>query len=163
MLYHIRGYSPEPGMGQSGFNVILFPAWKDALAAYEPQLTQEQANRAVENMGRQWLDGHGFDRMYDPDAGPFDSEKKLGPNARKLWEPRTSLRVSWGEWGPEHITVPGNACGLDLDQSGMWAPRGGKVLTPHNVDSPMQASLILTVFLFFADTLVLNHEIKNKE
>jgi hypothetical protein len=35
-----------------------------------------------------------------------------------LWTDR-DIRVEWGEWGPEHISVPGNACALDIDESPM--------------------------------------------
>jgi len=66
--------------------------------------------------------------------------------------------VAWGEWGPEHISVPGNACGLDLDD-GIWAPRGGRILLPHNVDSIAQSHLLLAVFLFFADVLVVRQRL----
>lgn len=145
MLYHVAGYAPESGMGSAGFTVQLWPSWKDAVASYTPAITQQCANRVVETMGRQWLDGHGYNRMTDDDDG----------NKRHLYEPRTAIRVSWGEWGPEHITVPGNACGLDLSDS-IWSPRNGRVLLPHNVDSVYQASLLLAVFLFFADTFVLD-------
>ena len=37
------------------------------------------------------------------------------------------------------------------------------MLEPHNVDSVAQASLLLTVFLFFADTLVGGLEVKEYE
>ncbi len=43
--------------------------------------------------------------------------------------------------------------------SPLGAPPGGQLLFPHNVDSLQQASLLLTVFLFFADTLFLAYEI----
>ena len=57
--------------------------------------------------------------------------------------------------GPEHITVPGNACGLDVDQ-GLGAPRDGKVLQPHNIDSSNQVILLLTVFTTIADLIINN-------
>lgn len=105
-----------------------------------------------------WLDAHRYDAMYDPDNCSFDRDetKPLGPNACHLYVPR-EIRISWGEWGPEHITVPGNACGLDVEYGySFGAPPGGKVLLPHNVDSIYQASLLIVVFLFFADTLILH-------
>lgn len=146
MMYHIKGYQPEPGMGAAGFSIQLWPEWKRAVA--ERKLTQADCNRAIENMGRSWLDGHGYSRILDNEP---------------LYKPR-DVRVSWGEWGPEHITVPGNACGLDIDRGNIWAPHpDGVVLSPHNVDSVAQASLLLTVFLFFADTLVLDQQVKEFE
>jgi hypothetical protein len=138
MFYHIKNYAPEPGMGQAGFNVLLWPEWRNSVEAHAKELTQKSIDTAIENMHRQWLDGHGYDREFD---------------GEKLYRER-DIRVKWGEWGPEHISIPGNACGLDLSD-GIWAPPKGKVLLPHNVDSVYQASLLLSVFLFFADTLFL--------
>lgn len=162
-LYDINWSPSIREMSGCGFNIRLFPAWKDAIASRG--LTQELANNAIESMGRLWLDSHGYDKMYDPDASGWDQERKgykPGPNARKMYEPRTALRMKWGEWGPEHLTVPGNACGLDIDTGiclGVIRPKGGVLLTPHNVDCLQQASLLLTIFLFFANTLVEEMEI----
>jgi hypothetical protein len=144
MLYHIAGLCPRTDidMSRCGFAVKLFPAWKDAVAAYQPPLAQGHVNQAIRNLGAAWLAGCGFDT--------------------KIWEPRTSLRVSWGEWGPEHITVPGNACGLDLDD-GIGKPHGGKILQPHNVDSIQQAHMLLVVFTFFADCLVIDQECREMD
>jgi hypothetical protein len=144
-LYHISNYNPAPGMGSGGFNILLFPAWRDALRDYPYPIGPKEINRVIEGLGRQWLDGHGYSQMTDYGDGP-----------RRIWDARTSIRIGWGEWGPEHICVPGNACGLDIDRDSIWAPRGGTVLLPHNVDSVAQASLLLTIFLFFADTIVLD-------
>ncbi len=162
MFYHIEGYNPHPGMGSAGFSVKLWPAWQAAVADYSPPLTQEHINKAINTLGRGWLDAHGYDAIFDPDncGHGADRNKPPGPNAGPLYEPRSSIRVSWGAWGPEHITVPGSACGLDIGLNGFGAPRGGAILTPHNVDSLAQASLLLTVFLFFADTLVGDMECK---
>lgn len=143
LLYHIAGLCPRTDidMGRCGFAIKLYPAWKEAWATYRFNdskcFTQDHANRAVAGMGKAWLEGCG----YKDD----------------LW--RNSIRVSWGEWGPEHICVPGNACGLDLDDI-FGKPMGGKLLLPHNVDSIAQAHLLLVVFTFFADTLVLDLELK---
>lgn len=158
LFYHISDLCPDGRMGGAGFAVKLWPSWKRAVA--DRALTQQDVNHAVESRGRAWLDGCGYDAKFDPDnCGAFrDGSLPPGPQAGYLYEPGTSIRVSWGEWGPEHITIPGNACGLDLDVCGIGAPSGGRVLTPHNVDSILQAHLLLVVFLFFADTLVLNIE-----
>lgn len=156
-MYSIYGLCPRPQMSGAGFGIKLWPAWKDAVAKYN--LTQKQVNAAIERLGRDWLDGCGFNSIYDPDNCGFDRDKtkKPGPNARPMYEPRTSIRVTWGEWGIEHITVPGNACGLDIDSS-LGAPRGGRSLTPHNVDSLAQAHLLLVVFCWFADAIISNAE-----
>ena len=160
-LYHIKGWCPKPGMGTAGFGVVLWPAWKDTVE--RRGLTQGDVNHAVETMGRDWLDSHGYNQIFDPDNCGFDADKAAppGPNAVPSYRPNRELRVTWGAWGPEHISVPGNACGLDLDKA-MGGPRGGKALLPHNVDSQSQASLLLTVFLWFAECLILNELIASK-
>lgn len=166
-LYHIDNLCPRTDieMARCGFCIHLWPEWKEATA--RRALTMEQVNTAVLKMGNVWLDGCGFNQMYDPDKDPMaeweekhlGKRPKLGPNARRLYEAGNSLRVQWGEWGPEHITVPGNACGLDIDRGIMCPPRG-KTLVPHNVDSINQAHLLLVVFLWFAGDLILNERIK---
>lgn len=167
MYYSIAGLCPVRGMGASGFMVRLYPEFKTLVSNYK-ELDQTGANNVLKHQGRDWLDVCDFDGMYDPDESfaerhfPGEKERKLGPNARKLYLPETSLRVSWGEWGPEHIDVPGNGCGLDLDK-GLHAPHGGRSLLPHNVDSPQQAMLLLIIFTWFADTLSLHQEILDGE
>ena len=134
-LYHLCSWHPSHDMGGCGFNIKLYPAWKDAVAAYA--LDADAVEHARVTMSKQWLEGFGF---------PSD-EIAI----------RTSIRLSVGPWGVEHITVPGNACGLDLDDR-PFAPSGGRLLSPHNVDSIRQAGLLLAIFSFFADTLVLHQE-----
>jgi hypothetical protein len=53
--------------------------------------------------------------------------------------------------------VPGDACGLDID-CGHPAPKDGRVLVPHNVDSRDQAMLLIVVFTWFAGSVILNGE-----
>lgn len=159
MLYHIKNLCPRQEMSGAGFGIDLWPAWKDAVT--ESKLTQEMINTAITNMHRFWLDGCGFGGVYDPDNSGFDRDetKPPGPNARPIYGPY-DIRISWGEWGPEHISVPGNACGLDIWDS-IGGPRGGKSLGPHNVDSIRQAHLLLVVFTWVAEGFVLN--LKQKE
>lgn len=146
---------PTVDRGCSGCNVgiQLFPAWRQAWRTYEyspgKKMNQDAASTAVASLHRQWLDNCGYDTMYDPDgrdpmadweARSLGKTRKLGPNARKLYDVH-SIRVSWGEWGPEHITVPGNACGLDICYGmGMSRRQGGKFLAPHNVDNLQPAN-----------------------
>ncbi len=165
MFYSIAGLMPVSGMGTSGFMVKLFPGFREMVAAYD--LDQERVNNAIKSMGREWLDACGFDATYDPEESiesrlGIKKKEKPGPNARPLYMPNEAIRVSWGEWGPEHITVPGNACGLDLDR-GICAPRNGRALVPHNVDSPRQAMLLLIVFCWFAEALTCNWELQQIE
>lgn len=166
MYYSIAGFCPIIGMGQSGFMVKLYPGFKTLVSNYK-ELDQKSADTALKHNGRDWLDACGFDELYDPDETlderlGFKEKRKPGPNARKLYLPETSLRVSWGEWGPEHIDVPGNACGLDLDK-GISAPHDGRALMPHNVDTPSQATLLLIIFTWFAESLSLHQEILDGE
>ena len=141
MYYQITGLCPRSDlvMGAWGFGIKLFPEFKEMVL--KSQITKEQAWTAVENMGRFWLDGCGYDNIFE-----YDNIK------RPLYEPNKALIVQWGEWGPEHISVPGNACGLDL-YDGISSPRNGKILVPHNIDCMSQAMLLLIVFTWFAETI----------
>jgi hypothetical protein len=154
MLYQVQMMAPRLDMQQCPVQVNLWPEWKDAVARYD--INQEKANRVIESLHRPWLDGCGWNRMYDPDnAGCYrDETMPLGPNARKVYGPH-DIRITWGEWGPEHITVPGNACGLDLSHSIGSAPRGMSLL-PHNVDTMRQAYLLLVIFTWFGDAIICN-------
>ena len=158
MYYEIVGLCPRSDLSISawGFGVTLFPQFKEAAIA--SGLDQAKMGKLVETTGRSWLDGCGFDTRYDPDdeRPAFERDeapRKMGPNARPLYQTH-SIRITWGEWGPEHITVPGNACGLDID-SGVFAPEGGMVLNPHNVDCMRQAMLLLIVFTFLAESITI--------
>lgn len=137
MFYSIDGLCPnrEIGMGGYGFNIKLWPAFKEAVAF--SGLTQDRVDGAINSLGKEWLVCCGWDSLA------------------KGYRPTSAIRVSWGEWGPEHITVPGNACGLDIDRCPLGAPPGGQVLVPHNVDCWNQVNLLLIVFCWLAETLVL--------
>lgn len=163
-IYHIDGLCPRTDidMGRAGFCIHLHPLWREAVLGC-PILNQESVNTAIKNMYRPWLDGCGYDAIFDPDRDPLDvwrNEKfgekiKYSKNARPLYGEH-SIRVQWGEWGPEHINVPGNACGLDIERSFCGGFKDGKSFVPHNVDTINQAHLILVIFTFFAGTLILN-------
>lgn len=157
MNYHIDGLLPRPQMGGAGFCIKLYPEFKNAVARYD--LTQDKVNRVIENLGRAWLDSCGFDSIFDPENSGVDRNpnKKPSKSARPMYETH-SIRIHWGEWGPEHITIPGNACGLDITNS-IGSPRGGKMLAPHNVDTIKQAHLLLVIFTWFAGVIALNEEI----
>ncbi len=104
--------------------------------------------------------------MFDPEESPMDKwenkhlgkARKLGPNAVPLYGEH-EIRVSWGTWGIEHITVPGNACGLDIDK-GYHSPRNGRILVPHNIDNFQQVILLLTVFTTLAGHVIHSLELK---
>lgn len=142
MLYNINLGTPIRDMGGFGFEIQLWPAWKEAVS--RRGLTQDNVQRLIQHSGRQWLDACGYDNKWTND-GKEDY----------LYKPESAIRVRWGEWGPEHITVPGNACGLDI-YSGINRPDDGICLSPHNIDSMQQAFLLLLVFTWFANDIVLN-------
>jgi len=146
LLYHVDGWMPTRGMGASGFNIKLYPSIKDVWK--DRGLAQDDVNGAVKRMSPEWLKAYGWNQTYENDL---------------LFS--YCIRVKTGEWGIHHIEVPGNACGLDIvpDSSSLWAPRDGNILVPHNVDSPEQAGLLLTVFLFFMNDLMLHQETKTWE
>jgi len=160
MFYSIFGLEPQKQMSGAGFCIRLWPLFREAVANYNR--TQEQINTLLKIRGRRWLDCCGFDTIFDPDNCGFDADRNLppGPNARPMYEPNRDLIISWGEWGVEHITVPGNACGLDIGEYPL-TPHEGKMLAPHNVDSWKQAQLLLVVFCWIADDIALNWELKN--
>ena len=139
MNYQIVGLcnSVSDKMGCWGFSIRLFPGFKEDVK--DSEFTSENIRNAIKNMGRQWLDSCGFDNLSE-----YDGKKEF------LYKPEMDLRISWGEWGPEHISVPGDACGLDIG-SGIGSPPGGRALHPHNIDSMRQTMLILAVFTWIAE------------
>lgn len=149
-------------MGTHGFVIYLSPEWKALVA--KSGITQENVEHLLKNSGRRWLDAAGFDAMVDPDddRSPFEQDQEPrppGPNAYPLYKPGFDLRVAWGEWGPEHISVPGNACGLDLDRNVLGSPFHDEKynsygLLPHNVDSLHQKYLLLITFTELAKHVV---------
>ena len=162
MFYSIANLYPAQTMGGYGFSIRLWPLFQQGVKQVD--LTQENINKAIENFGRGWLDSCGYSTMVDPDRElkfgdtlDRNGKKPLGPKAYHLYQPR-EIRVSWGEWGPEHITVPGNACGLDIDKS-FGSPKHGAQLLPHNIDCWNQVNLILIVFTFFADNIARSLEV----
>lgn len=134
MFYSIVGLYPRKdiSIGRHGFFIKLFPEFKQAVAASD--IDQHRVEILLDRMKVDWLHSCGFSGDYQ------------------------RLDVKWGEWGPEHISVPGNACGLDLD-SHFGAPRNGAILQPHNVDSSNQKLLLLIVFCWFAEAISLEWQI----
>lgn len=138
MLYMIETGVPSRNMSGFGFTILLWPRWRDLVA--KSGINQKEAERVIKDFGRRWLDACGYDAM-------------IGATTRPLYEPGEALHAQWGEWGLEHITVPGNGCGLDLGQA-VGIPEGGAALTPHNVDSMRQAYLLQLVFNWFAGAMI---------
>lgn len=155
-MYLIQQLCPrtDVSMGGHAFAISVHPIWKELVVA--SGITQKTVDTRIEQSGRMWLDACGFGAMYDPDNTGIhaDPEKPLGPNAEKLYSHR-EIRIDWGEWGIHHLTVPGNACGLDLDRSSFGCPfRDGKILQPHNIDSWGQKQLMLLAFCQIADDVI---------
>lgn len=142
-MYRIVGWFPsaKQEMGGCGFNIILTPEWKKVVE--KSGLTQEKVDALIYNIGEAVLEGHGRDYCMD--------------NVMHY------LQIRWGEWGPEHITVPGNACGLDITNTSIGCKEGEACLCPHNVDSISQASMILTLFTTIAEYLGCGIDIKRFE
>lgn len=141
-MYRLQGWCPNGEMGGAGFNIILTPKWKEAVAKSE--INQEGVDNLIQNIGNYILKGHRRDVV----------------DKHMLF---CYLRVIWGEWGPEHITVPGNACGLDIDTRCPGCLPEEVALTPHNVDSVYQASMILTIFSRIAEILESEEWIRNND
>lgn len=145
-------------MGRHGFTISLHPKWRELVAGCD--LNEQKIHGALDVLGRGWLDECGFAGMFDPDNCGFQADKKLppGPNARPMYQPNRDLRVTWGEWGPEHITVPGNACGLDIDRHSFGSILRGPSLLPHNIDNWKQKQLLLVTFCWIAESIILYSE-----
>lgn len=160
-MYLIRSlcHRTDISMGRHGFIIDLHPSVKDMVA--KSWIDQEKIETMLDRLGRIWLDRAGYDRIFDPDNCGMDADEKAppGPNARPAYQPNKELRVDWGEWGLEHINVPGDACGLDIDRSSFGcAFKGGTRLVPHNMDSWSQKYLTLITFTEIMETLVYSQE-----
>ncbi len=154
-MYAISGYAPIRSMdlGSHAFCIHLSPLFKEAVA--KSGLDQELIDMQIKDNGERWLDCCGYSSKYDPDNCGFDADPKLPPGPRAVRSyPYNSIRVQWGEWGPNHISVPGNACGLDIGGFGCWF-RGGTVLCPHNIDCWKQKQLLTIVFTEIAASVIL--------
>lgn len=134
-MYLIRGLLPRRQLGGHGFEIELLACGPAMVAA--SGITQQMVDAKINQDGNEWLDSCGYDRLCSADG-------------KRLHEARHALRVQWGTWGPEHISVPGNACGLDIDNC-FGRFEGSRVLTPHNVDCQRQQLILLIVFTTLAD------------
>lgn len=140
-MYKIHNWFPSKPSTGSGhnFTIILTPRWKELVS--KSLLNQEKIDEIVAVIGPHIL------AYNDIDVSKIDNIN--------YW-----IRIDWGEWGPEHITIPGNACGLDIDLS-LPGIDGEVSLTPHNIDTLNQASMILTLFLQIANHLESEEWLRN--
>lgn len=137
-MYSISGLCPRTdiSMGHHGFCVSLHPEFRNCV------------NRSL-------IDQVGVDRVIKDNEADWLKACGYGVEIHRF-----CLRAKWGEWGPEHISVPGNACGLDIDRSAFGCVfRDGVNLLPHNIDCWPQKQLILIMFTTFADLVLwMGHE-----
>lgn len=134
-MYRIKGWFPNGNMGGAGFYIILTQKWKEAVT--KSDIDQKAVDNLIQSIGNDILQAHGYKSV----------EQHLLS---------CSLRVIWGEWGPEHIIVPGNACSLDINNHDNEI-----VLTPHNIDTVSQASMLLTLFVYIAEVLESEESFRN--
>ena len=157
MYYAICNLCPRSdiSMGAHGFTISLHKRWRELVANCD--LDQTRVDKAVSVLGRSWLDSCGYKGIFDPDNCGATADRSLppGPNARPLYE-ANRIRVDWGEWGAEHISVPGSACGLGIERHNFGSILRGPALVPHNIDCWQQKQLLLIVFCWFAESIIIH-------
>ncbi len=154
-MYSIDGLCPSGNpLGGYGFSIHLSREFRDAVSVSE--ITQDGVDSVIKTYGVEWLQKCGLGGYFDPENCGFNAKRPAIPSERTRPSfAGTGLRVAWGEWGPEHITVPGNACGLDIG-SGFGSPfDNGKSLHPHNIDSWGQVCALLITFTWFANFILI--------
>jgi hypothetical protein len=145
-MYHIRSLSPRTDIdiGAHGFQIDLHPSFKDYVARSE--IGENNIQWLIKNSGDRWLDACGYYSLTE------DGDGKVC----RLYKAMSCLRISWGEWGPEHIDVPGSACGLDIKRNSFGCIfEDGVSLLPHNIDSWSQKQLLLIIFTEIAESILL--------
>lgn len=121
-------WSPDlnRGLNCTAFSIILTPAWQEAVR--KSAMNQEKIDALIEGYGAIALKCHGY--------------------TADCYNPRTDIRIIWGENGIQYMRVPGNACELTLNERPIpYSINGEWALEPHNIDNLRQASLLLTMFL----------------
>lgn len=161
-IYSIDCLCPTGGLGGYGFVIHLSPEFKEAVK--RSGINQESADHVIKTFGLEWLQKCGFSDYFDIENCGYTKEQRELPSleTRPLYTYR-EIRIRWGEWGLEHISIPGNACGLDIGGNFGCVFENGQLLTPHNVDSWNQVNLLLIIFTWFAHSMTLeaiNRQIK---
>lgn len=131
-MYKIKSWLPSQRPNGAAFFIVLTDKFRKAVE--KSKLTQENMDALVMNLGNSILSGHGYPEV--------DKNMLL-----------CNLRVKWGEYGPEHISVPGSACGLDVDTHFVGQLPGEVALMPHNIDTIKQASMLLSIFIYIAEVI----------
>ncbi len=159
-MYMIRSlcHRTDVPMGMHYFSIDLSPEFRQRVAKIK--FDQDKLDDWIRPRAREWLDNCGFAGVFDPDncGATRNPNKPPGPKARHSYEYGHHFRVTWGEWGPEHINVPGNACGLDIDKRSLGSVFGGgkhdsASLHPHNIDNLSQKYLLLVCFTEIAELI----------
>ena len=131
-MYKIKSWLPSQRPNGASFYIVLTDKFRQAVE--KSNLTQENMDALIVNLGNAILSSHGYQEV--------DKNMLL-----------CNLRVKWGEYGPEHISVPGSDCGLDIDTHFVGQLPGEVALMPHNIDTIRQASMLLSIFIYIAEVL----------
>lgn len=159
-FYEIVHGIPRVGELGFGFQIRVWPAWREVVAAYSPTPGAQRA--WLHHVGNDLLDacGYGepfqsFQSVAEELMGITPSSLIPAPTERLYDATRGAITFQWGAWGLEHITIPGNGCGLDIDETVALKPDGGVVLLTHNVDTMQQSYLLQCIYGWFAHTMLL--------
>lgn len=139
-MYRILNYgsgSSNSEYANGSFSIVLTQKWKRVVE--QSYLNQDRINDMLGRIEERILKLHGYQGLSN------------------------EFRITWGEWGPEHITVLGNACGVDIETGGFGYEEDEAILNPHNVDSIIQASMILSLFVYIANYLEIEEQMRKYE
>lgn len=132
-MYKINNWYPTKSMAGCGFTITLTKEWVEK--EQKSDLTQEKINNMIKFHASSILLNHGYSKLA------------------KSENPEIYFRVFWDN-GLKYIEVPGNACGLGIDPHYQMFLKDGEVmLSPHNVDTLEQSSILLTWFILIAEIL----------
>lgn len=132
--YRIQGFGRLAGTsGAAGFSVVVPIEFADEARKWNrPETVDKMLKdyaREIWPRHMEWMGGEDHIASYIDKAFRFDGDTYLLTN----------------------LNVPGNACGLDQDRifGAPWSASYG--WTPHNVDSPSQASALLSMWIRWFD------------
>lgn len=131
-LYEVRGFSSvqEAGPSRSGFSIVLAGPVARAIAAVERQPG-----------GPIWKELELIAQQSGPQLSVYDSAVFVHEESALL----TRIRLPWGNC----------ACfGVEGDVSALLRGRGDLKYSPHNVDSVLMASTILSIWLHWFNVAV---------
>lgn len=152
-MFLIDGLCPTQNLGGYGFTIYLSSSWEKMVSL--TSITQDDIDRLVKTFGNTWAQSCGMGSWFDPDNCGLWNKKGLVPSSQTTFT--HNIRLKWGRWGLEHISVPGNACGLDIDLCCLGSPFDNSVgLVPHNIDNWGQVNLILVIWSYFSNLIMFN-------